>query len=274
MVFEEDVIYCPNCGLEQRLEGVRCVRCGVIILVFKVEHPTLMICPKCDTERLANYCVRCGDALLSESRYRAFKLKRRFVKIVPWTGLGGVVVLCGFFLFSFFQSRRADFSQKPSIDVTRGIDEGETVNNAVEQEAAPSSRESYQEEDQGEFTSSEEISEEETSAKEDKKKQAPLPRRPSRTYTEAEKRQAEDWMNKLLPLLQRKGLITGIDEGEEYIIYVSSQWNTLSDENLIKILDNTAFALEYFGKNSQITVIEDSTGEIKAESGEDGISLY
>lgn len=247
---EEEFIYCPNCGLQQRLEGVSCVRCGVNILAFENPQISPMVCPECGVVRQASYCLRCGRALISESQYRSNKRKGKLFRLGKWTGVGGVVIFAGFLFSSFL--RFPSSSRKPSIGVSRGIEENEITEGATAGENNLSPQESYQ---QQSVSSTEAVDEQ-------------------GAYNDSDGQQASDWLDKFIPMLQAKGLITRIDDADAYTLFVSDEWGRLSKENKNKIVENTSFAIKYFNKNSQLLVKDEATGNILAESSRKGIVLY
>lgn len=247
---ESDFIYCPNCGLQQRLEGVGCVRCGVNILVYESPQIFPMTCPQCGTVHQAQYCLRCGSALITESQYRSRKRKGNLLRLGKWTGLGGVVALSGFLFFSSLRSSNS--SRRTSIGISHGIEQNEVTKGVTADETDLSPRETYQQESasQGEAVNNQVA------------------------YNDTKGQQAADWLNKFIPMLQTKGLITRIDDAEAYTLFVSDEWTRLSEENKNKIIENTSFAIKYYNKNSQLIIKDESTGNILAESGENGIILY
>jgi hypothetical protein len=209
-----------------------------------------MACPECGVIRQAKYCLRCGCALITESQYRSSKRKHSLFRLGKWTGIGGVIILAGFLFFSFLRSPTS--SRKPSIGTPRGIEQNEITEDATAGENDLSPQETYQQEP---VIPAETVNEQ-------------------AEYSDTAGQQASDWLNKFIPMLQTKGLITRIDDAEAYTLFVSDEWARLSEENKNKIVENTSFAIKYFNKNSQLIIKEESTGNILAESGENGIVLY
>ncbi len=75
-------------------------------------------------------------------------------------------------------------------------------------------------------------------------------------------------------MLKKKGLIARIDDRGVYTLYVSSEWATLNDENKSKIIENTAFALKYFGNNPNLIIKDNASGKVLVETGKNGIVVY
>jgi hypothetical protein len=208
-----------------------------------------MTCPQCGMVLQARYCQRCGCALVTESQYRSRKRKGNLLRLGKWTGLGGVAALAGFL---FFSSLRFPTSiRRPSIGISRGIEQNEITEDVAAGETDLSPRETYQQES----VSREEAVNDQVA------------------YNDTKGQQASDWLNKFIPMLQAKGLITGIDDAEAYTLFVSDEWTRLSEENKNKIIENTSFAIKYFNKNSQLIIKDESTGNILAASGDNGIVL-
>jgi hypothetical protein len=245
---EEELIYCPNCGLQQRLEGVACIKCGVNLFTFKATFAR--VCPECGAERQTNYCVKCGCILSSKSFYQTAKIKKILARSGKRLGIGGAVILSSALIFFLLKSPAT--SPNSSIGKSLGIEEDKASDMAGETSFSP--KETYQEKSTPP-ASAESI--EEDIAENDPGKQ-----------------QASAWLNKFIPMLKSKGLITRIDETGTYTLFVSREWDKLNNDNKNKIIENTAFARKYFGNNRQVIVKDNSSGEILAESGEDGIILY
>lgn len=247
---QEDFIYCPNCGLQQKLEGISCVRCGVNVLVYESPQIFPMACPQCGIVRQASFCLRCGRALITESQYHSSKRKDNLFRLGKWAGLGGVVILAGLLFFFFLSSSTSN--RKASIGTSRGIERDEITEDALAGENDISPQETYQQESS---PSAEAVNEPAAS-------------------NDPEEQQASDWLNKFIPMLQSKGLITRIDDADAYTLFVSGEWAGISEENKHKIIENTSFAIKYFNKKSQLIIKDDATGDILAESGENGIIFY
>lgn len=234
--------------MQQRLEGVACIKCGVNLFTFKASFPS--VCPECGAERQGNHCPKCGCLLSSKSFYQTAKMKKKLALSGKRLGIGVAVIVSGVLIFFLLKSPTTN--HKSSIGNSHGIEEDKTSDTAGEANFSP--KKTYQ--DKSTPPASAE-SLEENIAKND-----------------PGKRQANDWLNKFIPMLKKKGLIARIDDAGVYTLYVSGEWATLSDENKSKIIENTAFALKYSGNNPNLIIKDNASGEVLVEAGKDGIVLY
>ncbi len=209
-----------------------------------------MTCPECGAGRHANHCPKCGCRMSSKSQYETNKIKKKLAHSGKRLAIGGVVILSGALIFLLLRSPAP--SHKSSIGNSHGIEEDKTSDGAGKTSFSP--KETYQEKSTPP-ASAESLEE-------------------NIRDNDPGKRQASTWLNKFIPMLIKKGLIARIDDTDVYTLFVSGEWGTLSDENKNKIIENTAFARKYFANDPQVIVKDQGSGELLAETGEDGITLY